>query len=240
MLTDIIAELAPTGLLRVGVNMGNFLLVTGKTDEGDPVGVSPDMARAIADKLGVEVSYIRYASPGKVADDALEDKWDIALIADEPVRAEHIAFTKAYVEIEATYMVPEGSPIAKLEDVDVEGVRIAVSGRAAYDLYLTRHLQHATLHRSEGLPKAVELFTNEKLDALAGLRPGLIKNASDLGNMRILEGCFSTVQQAIGTPKKNTASVLFLEEFVAEAINSGLVAELIDRHNVTGKLLVAK
>ncbi|MBL4725844.1 MAG: transporter substrate-binding domain-containing protein, partial [Rhizobiaceae bacterium] len=193
MLSDAIAELAPNGILRVGVNLSNFLLVTGKTPKGEPVGVSPDMGRTIAERLGAKVSYVTFASPGEVSDAATEDLWDIALIADEPSRAEKIAFSNPYVEIEATYMVPENSPIQQIEDVDKPGVQIAVSARAAYDLYLIRHLKHAALVRAEGLTGTVELFVRERLDVLAGLRPALIDNASELGNMRILEGQFSTV-----------------------------------------------
>lgn len=239
MHNEIISELAPNGILRVGVNLGNFLLVTGKTPTGEPVGVSPDMGSTIAERLGVEVSYVTFPSPGDVADAATKDMWDIALIADEPSRAEQIAFTSAYVEIEATYMVPENSPIRTIEDVDRAGTNIAVSGRAAYDLYLTRHLKNATLVRGEGLPGTVELFAREKLDVLAGLRPALIDNAKELGNMRILEGRFSTVQQAIGTPRKNAAAAVFLQAFVDEVTKSGLVARFLDRHGVTGRLQVA-
>ncbi|PCI02934.1 MAG: ABC transporter substrate-binding protein [Hyphomicrobiales bacterium] len=239
MLSDIVSELAPNGILRVGVNLGNFLLVTGKTSTGDPVGVSPDMGRTIAERLGVKVSYVTFASPGEIADAATKNEWDIALIANEPSRAEQITFSKAYVEIEATYMVREDSPIQKIEDVDRSGVQIAVSARAAYDLYLTRHLKHAALVRAKGIPGALELFVRDRLDVLAGLRPALISNASELGNMRILEGRFSTVQQAIGTPRKNKAAAAFLQEFVVEATKSGLVERFIDRHGVTGRLQVA-
>ncbi|MCG8344241.1 MAG: transporter substrate-binding domain-containing protein, partial [Chlorobiales bacterium] len=162
--------------------------MTGKTATGDPVGVSPDMARAIADRLGVGVSYVTFASPGELADAAGHDAWDICLIADEPARAERIAFTPAYVEIEATYMVPEGSPLGTIEDVDRPGIRIAVSERSAYDLYLTRHLKHAELVRAKGLPAATALFVSAGLDALAGLRPGLITDAETIPGARILDG----------------------------------------------------
>jgi len=182
---DIASELAPDGTLRVGINLGNILLVTGATSDGDPVGVAPDMGREIANRLGVDVSYVTFASPGEVADAGDRDEWDIALIAAEPKRAESIAFSTAYVEIEGTYLVPAGSPIQSIGDVDQPGVRIAVSNRAAYDLYLTRTLKHATLHRAEGLPGAVELFVAEKLDALAGLRPALNENAEKIPLIQI-------------------------------------------------------
>jgi len=236
---DAAAELAPGGTLRAGINLSNFLLVTGTAPSGDPTGVAPDMARAIADKVGVAVSYVTYPAPGALADAAGDGVWDIGLIAAEPARAETIAFTPAYVEIEATYMVPEGSPLAAIGDIDRPGIRVAVAARSAYDLYLTRHLKHAELVRAKGLAGAVELFLAEKLDALAALRPGLIADADKLSGGRILDGRFTVVQQAVGTAPANRAAAAFLRDFVAEAKTGGLVARLIERHGVAGRLLVA-
>lgn len=239
MAQDALSELAPGGTLRAGINMGNALLVTGSTPAGDPEGVAPDMAREIANRLGVDISYVPFASPGELADAAGGDVWDIGLIAAEPARAETIAFTAAYVEIEATYLVPEDSPFASIEEVDREGVRIAISGRSAYDLYLTRNLQHAELVRAKGAGAAFDLFVQQKLDALAGLRPALITEAAKLTGARILDGRFTAVQQAVGTRRGNEAGAAFLREFVEEAKASGLVAGLIERHGVVGRLSVA-
>lgn len=239
MSQEVISELAPGGTLRAAINMSNPLLVTGSTDTGDPVGVSPDLARAIADRLGVPVSYVQFASPGEVADAADSDVWDIGLIGAEPARAERIAFSSAYVEIEATYLVPAGSPFRHIDDVDRPDVRIAVSNRSAYDLYLTRMLKHAELHRAKGLAGTVELFTGNKLDALAGLRPALNEDVKKLPGTRILDGRFTTVQQAVGTQLENTKAAAFLQNFVMEVRKSGVVASLIERHGVEGRLLVA-
>ena len=236
---DIVTELAPGGTLRAGINLGNGLLVTGSTPAGDPSGVSPDLARHIADRLGVAVSYVPFASPGEVADAVGRDAWDICLIAAEPERAESIRFSAAYVEIEATYLVPESSSIRSVEDVDRPGVRIAISERSAYDLYLTRTLKDAELHRAKGLAGSLELFTGGKLDALAGLRPGLNRTAEKMPGARVLKGCFTTVQQAVGTKPENSAGAAFLQEVVADARESGLIARLIERHGVEGRLLVA-
>ncbi|MBN8897149.1 MAG: transporter substrate-binding domain-containing protein, partial [Rhodospirillales bacterium] len=222
-----------------GINMGNFLLVTGKAPNGDPSGVSPDMARAIADRLGVPVQYVPFARPGELADAAGQDVWDIGLIGAEPARAEKIAFTPAYVEIQATYLVPAGSALQRIEDVDKPGVRIAVTARSAYDLWLERNIRHATLVRADSLPGAVELFQREKLEALAGLRPGLLSDIEKLPGARILDGQFTAVQQAIGTARANAAGAAFLRDFVAEAKASGLVAQLIEKHGVQGRLSVA-
>src|SRR5579863_3783730 len=164
MSQSVVAELAPHGVLRAGINMSNFLLVTGRTASGDPDGVSPDMARAIADRLGVPVKYVPFPKPGELADAVDNDMWDIGLIGAEPARAEKIAFTAAYAEIEATYLVPAGSTITAIDQVDRPGIRIAVSARSAYDLWLERNIKHATLIRAEGLGGAVEKFTADKLD----------------------------------------------------------------------------
>ncbi|HEY1936083.1 MAG TPA: ABC transporter substrate-binding protein [Acetobacteraceae bacterium] len=239
MSQSVVSELAPHGVLRAAINMGNFLLVTGRSPSGDPDGVSPDMARAIAERLGVPVKYVPYARPGELADAAGSDAWDIGLIGAEPARAEKIAFTAAYVEIESTYLVPAGSPIQSIAEVDRAGVRIAVTARSAYDLWLERNIKHATLIRGANGPATLEMFVNDKLEALAGLRPGLLTDVQKLPGARILDGQFTAVQQAIGTARKNAAGAAFLSSFVEEAKKSGLVQSLIDKHGVRGRLSVA-
>ena len=228
------AELAPTGVLRAGINMSNFLLVTGKSASGDPEGVSPSMARAVADKLGVPVKYVPFPKPGELADQAGKNVWDIGLIGAEPERAKTITFSAAYCEIEATYLVPAGSPIKSIADVDKPGVRIAVTARSAYELWLTDNIKHAKLILSNSLDAACEQFVAEKLDVLAGLRPRLLSDVKKLPGAQILSGNFTTVQQAIGTDPKNKAGAAFLKAFVEEAKKSGMVAKFIEQHKVVG------
>lgn len=230
----VVSQLAPTGVLRAGINLSNFLLVTGKAPNGDPQGVAPDMAAAIAQTLGVGLSLVPFTGPGLLADAAAENVWDIGLIGAEPARAEKIAFSSAYVEIEATYLVPEDSRFQNAQEVDVPGVRIAVSRRTAYDLWLGRNLQHASLLHAEGFEGAVKLFSEEKLDALAALLPALLSDVKKLPGTRILSGRFTAIQQAIGTHKRNTEGARFLQAFSQYAINSGLVAGLIAKHHVQG------
>jgi polar amino acid transport system substrate-binding protein len=237
MSAEIAAELAPTGVLRAGINMSNFLLVTGKSASGDPEGVSPGLAKALADRLGIPVRYVPYAKPGLLADAVDDDAWDIGNIGAEPQRAEKIAFTAAYAEIEATYLVPAGSTITSIGEVDRPGVRIAVTARAAYDLWLERNIKHATVLRVEA--GALDKFRDEKLEALAGLRPGLLTDVEKLPGARILDGQFTAVQQAIGTQRRKTKAAAFLREFVEEAKASGLVARLIEQHKVKGLSVAA-
>jgi polar amino acid transport system substrate-binding protein len=199
---QIVAELAPTGVLRAGINMSNFLLVTGKDSAGNPQGVAPDMAAEIASRLGVPVRYVPFERPSKLADAAATNAWDIGLIGAEPARAEKITFTPAYCEIEATYLVQPNSHYQTVADVD--------------------------------RPGPFNQFVAEKLEAYAALRPQLLEDVKKLPGAKILPGSFTSVQQAIGTEKKNAAGAVFLRDFVAEAKSSGLVARLIERHRVAG------
>ena len=233
------AELAPTGTLRAAINLSNFLLVSDRNFSGDPIGVSPDMARAVADRLGVPVEYVLYETPSALADTALDDLWDIGNLGAEPERAKTIDFTAAYAEIEATYLVPTGSPIRAVDEVDRDGIRISVSGRSAYGLWLADHIEHARLVKADGVEASFETFAQDGLEALAGLRPRLIKDVERLQGAKILDGQFTAVQQAIGTKRDRPLAAVFLREFVEEAKANGLVQELIDRHGVNGQLTVA-
>jgi polar amino acid transport system substrate-binding protein len=233
-------QLAPHGVLRAGTNLSNFLLVTGKTAAGDPVGVSPDMAAEIARRLGVPVSYVTFPHPGPLADKADTDTWDIGLIGAEPQRAEKIAFSPAYVEIQSTYLVPPGSPITDLAAVDRAGVTIAVTARTAYGLWLERNITQAKLIWCETIDASFETFQRDKIDVLAGLKPRLLSDVERMPGARILDGQFSAVQQAIGTAKRNVEAAAFLRDFVEEAKASGFVASLIAKHAVNGLSVAPK
>lgn len=227
-------ELTPTGKLRVGVNLGNFLLVNQDPATGELRGVVPDLAQELARRLGTTAELIGYPGAGQVADAAGAGAWDVGFIGAEPQRAAVIEFTDAYVEIPATYLVPAGSPIRSLEEVDRPGVRIATAARSAYDLYLSRNLKHAELVRAEGIPASYDLFVAEKLEVLSGLLPRLSTDVARLPGARILDGRFTAIQQAIGTPKARRAAAEYLRGFVADIKASGLVASLIARHGVRG------
>lgn len=227
-------HLAPANLLRAGINLSNFLLVSSRGSQGEPQGVSPDMARALADHLGTSLRYVPYENPGLLADAAPCDEWDVGLIGDEPQRAEAISFTPAYAEIKATYLVREASPLREIADVDGEGVRIAVSGRAAYGLWLDRNIRRGELVRSGSLDDSANDFVARELDALAGLRPRLLRDVQAIPGTRILDGYFMTVQQAIGVPKAKAEAADYLAKFVAAAKESGFVAALIAKHGVQG------
>ena len=187
------------------------------------------------------VEILEYESPGKLADAAPSGVWDVGFLGAEPQRANEIDFTAAYVEIEATYLVPPGSPLKSIADVDRKGVRIAISGKSAYDLYLTRNLEHAELVREQGADNVFKRFVDDKLDALAGLRPRLVTDHENMPGSRILDGNFTAVQQAAGTPKsRGGAGAAYLREFIEDIKASGLVARTIEANKVRGLTVAPK
>jgi polar amino acid transport system substrate-binding protein len=228
------SEIAPSGKLRVGLNHGNFLLVTPGSSANDPRGVAPDVARELGRRVGVPIEFIKFETAGKLGDGVKTGAWDVAFLGAEPQRAAEIAFTAAYLEIPSTYLVPAGSPIRSVAEVDREGVRIAVAEQSAYGLYLARTIKHAKLVTTQGLDSSFDVFVSQKLEALAGLKPRLLTDVQKLPGARILDGQFTAVQQAIGTPKSREASARFLRAFVEEVKASGLVAEAISRNGAQG------
>jgi polar amino acid transport system substrate-binding protein len=229
------SELTPTGKLRVGINYGNFLLVTSYSAGSEPRGPAPDLARELGQRLGVPVEFAAFDTAGKLADAVKTGAWDVAFLGAEPQRANEILFTAAYLEIPATYLVPAGSPIRSVADVDREGVRIAVSEKSAYELYLSRTIKHATLVRTQGIDNSYNAFVGDKLEVLSGLKPRLLKDVLKLPpGARLLDGQFTAVQQAIGTPKGRAAAHQYLREFVEEVKASGLVAKAISENGVAG------
>jgi polar amino acid transport system substrate-binding protein len=228
------ADIAPTGMLRVGINLGNFLLTAKDPKTGEPKGVAVDLGHELGRRLGVPVEIVGYATPGELADAATFGAWDVGFLGAEPQRAKEIDFTAAYVEIEATYLVPPGSPLREIADFDRPGIRIAVPEKSAYELYLARTLKHANLMRAKGGDAAFKLFVDEKLDALAGLRPRLMKDHEKLRGSRVIYGRFTAVQQAIGIPRGRVAGAKYLREFVEDIKASGLVAKTIEKNGVRG------
>jgi polar amino acid transport system substrate-binding protein len=228
------SDLAPTGKLRVGINFQNVLLAAKDPLSGEPLGIAVDLARELGRRVGVPVEIVAYDTAGKMADAVKTGAWDVAFLAAEPQRANEITFTAPYLEMEATYLVPAGSPLRTTADVDREGVRIVVAAKGAPDLFLTRTLKFAQLMRAPSVAVAFKLFVSDKLEALAGYRPVLMMRAEELPGSHILDGRFSEVQQAVGTPKGRNAGAKYLREFVENAKASGMVAQAIERHGVRG------
>jgi polar amino acid transport system substrate-binding protein len=231
-----VADLAPTGKLRAAINYGNPVLAT-KDAGGAPQGVSVDLARELARRLGVEVELVTYDAAGRVFDALKANAWDVAFLADDPARAVDIAFSPPYIEIEGAYLVREGSPIRDNAQVDRAGTRVVVGRGSAYDLYLTRELKAATLVRAPTSPVVVDTMIADKVDVAAGVRQQLEADARRVGGVRVLEGRFMVIRQAMGTPKAREAGAQYVAAFVEEMKASGFVRRAIDRHRVDGVIV---
>jgi polar amino acid transport system substrate-binding protein len=210
----VLADLAPGGKLRAGINYSNFVLATKDPATGEPRGAAPDVARKIAQSLNVPIEFVTFETAGGMADAVTTGVWDIAFLANEPERAGGILFSPPYLQIEAGYLVPPGSAIRSFSEVDQPGLRIAIALKSAYDLFLSRTLQHAGLVRAQGMPASYEVFLTQKLDVLAGIKPWLSIIEEKLPGARILDGHFMSVQQCIGTPRGRENGARFLREFV--------------------------
>ena len=225
-------ELAPTGKLRAAINFGNSVLAQ-RDGGGEPRGVSVELARELARRAGVPVELVPFEAAGKVFEALKAGAWDIAFLAIEPVRAAEIDFSPPYVLIEGTYMVPADSALKAIADVDRPGVRIAVGRASAYDLYLTRTLKNATIVRAQtgGGRAMIDLFLADKLEAAAGVKQPLVAYAKTDPSVRVMDGRFMEIQQAMGTPKGRDAAARYLRGFVEEMKASGFVADALKRSN---------
>ena len=228
------SQLAPGGTLRAALNLSNFLLNSGLSRKGERLGVAPDLARAMAHELGVDVVFVPYPSPAEVADAADTGAWTVALIGADPLRARRIGFTAPYVEIESTYLVPPGSSLVTPEDVDQPGNTIAAFTGSAYELWLRRNLKHATLVAATSIEDSLNRCRDGRLSALAGLRSRLANDRETWPGSRVLDANFMKVQQAIGTQKDKAAGLAYLQGFVEKVKAEGLVASLIARHKADG------
>jgi polar amino acid transport system substrate-binding protein len=227
-------ELAPSGRLRIGLNYQNFLLVAGDGPDGEPRGIAPDLGRELARRAGLPVEYVKFDAAGKLFDAVKAGQCDVGFLGAEPQRAAEVEFSPAYLELPVTFLVPGGSPIRSIADIDREGVRVSVSERSAYDLFLSRNLKRARIVRTPGIPASFDTFVREKLDALAGLKPKLVEEQARLPGSRILEGEVTSVQQAIGAPKGRAQAARFLREFAEDVKRSGFIARAIEKHAVKG------
>ena len=228
---EAIKDLAPTGKLRAAINYGNQVLVQ-QGAKGEPSGVSPDLARALAKKLNVPLEFVTYTSAGKTFAGAKTNEWDVAFFALDPVRGKEVEFTAPYVLIQGTYLVAKDSRLQTVTDVDTPGIKIGVGLGSVYDLYLTRELKHATLVRNPkgGGAGGVEPFLEQKLDAAAGVREALESYAKDHADVRVMSTSFQEIQQAMVTPTgRGAAGVAYLRAFVEEQKANGFVADALKR-----------
>jgi polar amino acid transport system substrate-binding protein len=233
-LSSLHLDLAPTGKLRVGINYGNPVLATRDRTSGQLSGVAVDLARELGRRTNLPVELVGFESAGKMVEGLQAAAWDVAFLAVDPGREQEINFTAPYIEIEGTYLLPPGSALVAIADVDREDVRVGVSSKSAYDLFLSRNLKHAQLVRASSPEAAFDLILAGKVDALGGVRQHLVGNTAKLPGSRVLDGRFMAIQQALGIPKGREAGISYLREFIEDVKASGLVAQALEKTGVQG------
>ncbi len=230
----VVSELAPTGKLRAAINFDNPILASKDAVTGEPGGLSVELAREAARRLGVAVEFVPYYAAGKVIEGVKAGLWDICFLAIDPVRAEQISFTAPYVVIEGAYLVADDSPIRDNAEVDRPGVRVLVSTGSAYDLFLSRTIKHATIVRTGAAKDVVDVLVRDKLDVAAGVRPALEADRRRIPGLRVLPGRFMAINQAMGTPRGRDAAAAYLDDFIEEMKASGFIAQSFVRNGVEG------
>jgi polar amino acid transport system substrate-binding protein len=233
---EVTAELGSSGKLRAAINLGNPILARLDAN-GEPRGVSVDLAREAARRIGLPIDLVVFTSAGNVVDAVKARQVDLAFVAIDPVRAADMDYTAPYVIIEGAYLVRNESALQRNEDVDRAGTRVAVGRGSAYDLYLTRELRLATLVRVPTSPVVTDEFLAQKLDVAAGVKQQLEADARRVGAVRLLPGRFMVIEQAMGVPKGRAAAQRWLSDFIEEMKSSGFVAAALARHGIQGAVV---
>jgi polar amino acid transport system substrate-binding protein len=227
------AEMAPGGVLRASVNYGNTVIAQRNPAGGAPRGVGAELARELARRLGARIEYVEFDTAGKIADAVKQGRIDVAFLANDPQRANEIAFSAPYVQIEGTYMVRADSPARRIGDLDRKGLRIAVGDKTAYDLFLTRAIKDAELVRAPTSADAITLFQKERLDAVGGVKNPLVAIAAKDPAYRVIDGNFMVIGQAAGVPRQREASARYLRDFIEEMKASGFIERALKESGVT-------
>ena len=240
MIDDIIKKIAPTGVLRVGVNMSNFLLVNSKDKLGVIDGVSPGIGKKLAKELNISFEIVQFANPGLLADAVDNNEWDIGNIASEKERGKTIDFSDPYVNIDANFLFREEDNFKNNNDIDQSGIKIAVFERSAYDLWLTENFKKAELIRVNSIEESHNLFKENKVNILAGLKPKLIEEMKKNNNYEMIQSPFTYIKQSIGIKKGNPEVLDFINKFISNIIKEGYIKSLLKQHNVQDKLSIPK
>ena len=240
MIELISKKLAPSGVLRVGLNMSNFLLVNSKDSNGLPDGVSPDIGKKLAEELNLNFKLVQFERPGLLADAVNDDQWDIGNIAYEKERAKTIDFSDPYVNIDANFIFRSKKNFYNNEDINSPGIKIAVVERSAYDLWLTDNFKHAELIKVKSINDSHKLFREGSVDVLAGLKPKLIEELQASKDFKIISNPFTFIKQSIGIKKGNPEIIVFLNDFISKLVKEGFIESLLKKHNVQNKLSIPK
>ena len=237
---SVLRELVPTGRLRASLNLANMLLAQSRTSSEKPAGVTIDLSRELAARLGVEVTFLPWDAPGDALNAVVRGDADIGFLAVEPKRAQEVYFTQPYVQIEGCYLAHDDSPLHDQAEVDAPGHEVIVIATSAYDLYLTRTLKHAMILRLPDAQQVLQkLLVSSPRSFVAGIKPALLTDAARVSGVRVLQGHFMAIMQAMVLPRSSgEAACALVERFIAEMKQSGFIAESLSRHAIEGATVV--
>lgn len=234
---NLINEFAPTGTLRVGINLGNPILAGLDPTSNEPIGVSVDLAKELAKKLGVNATFTAFQTASNTIDSLKAGESDLIFVAIDPVRGKELAYSPAYIQIEGAYMVRENSPLTSNDQVDQAGNHIVVGKGSAYDLYLTRELKHASLIRANSSQDVLDDFMKSTYEVAAGVKQQLEMDAKRYANVRMLPGRFMVINQAMAIPKNRELAATLLEPFIKEMKASNVIQNSLNKYNIQGAIV---
>ena len=238
---DLVREkISKNNILRVGINMSNFLLVNKDSTFSNPKGLSPDIGALLAKELDLECQFICFKNPGELADATDQNKWDVGNFAYEKKRAEIIDFSNPYINIDANFLMRNDNKISKNEEVDTKNIKIAVVNRSAYDLWLSDNFKNANIVRAKTIIESHKLFNEGKVDVLAGLKPKLLEELEANKNLKIIDKPFTFIKQSIGIKKGSIEVTKFLNNFILKIISEGIIELLLKKHKLENKLSIPK
>lgn len=234
------SALAPAGVLRASINLGNPILAQWDAANNRATGVSVDLASELARRLGIALQPIVFDAAGQSVAAVTANEADVGFFAIDPVRGEGLLFSAPYILIEGSYLVREESPLKSNDEVDTGGLRVMVGKGSAYDLFLTRELKRSEIVRANTSPTVVDEFIAQKVDVAAGVRQQLEADAQRLPGLRLLPGRFMVIQQAMGLPRsRGSEAAAFLRNFVEEMKETGFVADAMARHGIRGAVVAS-
>ena len=233
-------KISKNNILRVGINMSNFLLVNKDSTFSNPKGLSPDIGALLAKELDLQCQFISFKNPGELADATDQNKWDVGNFAYEKKRAEIIDFSNPYINIDANFIMRKDNQISKNEEVDSKNLKIAVVNRSAYDLWLSDNFKNAKIVRAKTIIESHTLFNEGKVDVLAGLKPKLIEELAENKNLKIIDKPFTFIKQSIGIKKGSVEVTKFLNNFILKIISEGIIERLLKKHKLENKLSIPK
>jgi len=235
--TEARQALAPTGKLRVGLQLGSPHNVIRDPVSGEMKGVGFDLGKELARRMGIPFEPVLYPSVGALLDSGKTGAWDVAFVGFSPARAKEWDFTALHLEMEFGYLIPGGSSISTMADVDRTGIRVAVQEKSQPDIFLSSTLKNAVVVRASSLAGTVEMLKSGRADVIFNIKPSLFEISNQLPGSRVLDGRPGVDPHAMAIPKGRDLGLAYARKFIEDAKSEGLVKAAIERAGIRGAVV---